>query len=62
MYKVLIGFYTFTFWHHNNYWGHFIGNITFCSFTGLGNLKVLNLGFNDIGDACLAHLKGDFKF
>jgi hypothetical protein len=25
---------------------------------GFGNLKVLNLGFNDISDACLVHLKG----
>ncbi|QHN91791.1 Folylpolyglutamate synthase [Arachis hypogaea] len=28
------------------------------SLAGLENLKVLNLGFNDITDACLAHLKG----
>lgn len=42
-----------------------IGGITFVTlsffFTGLENLKVLNLGFNVITDTCLIHLKGDFK-
>ena len=28
--------------------------------TGLGALKILNLGFNDITDDCLGHLKGGF--
>lgn len=29
-------------------------------FIGLGALKILNLGFNDITDECLVHLKGVF--
>lgn len=33
----------------------------FC-FAGLKKLKVLNLGFNNITDDCLAHLKGKTKF
>lgn len=28
----------------------------------IGSLKVLNLGFNDITDACLVHLKGGLDF
>ena len=31
------------------------------SFAGLKNLKVLNLAFNNITDACLAHLKGSLS-
>lgn len=30
------------------------------SFVGQENLRVLNLGFNDLTDACLVHLKGGF--
>ena len=37
----------------------FLELIAYASFSvGFGNLKVLNLGFNDITDACLVHLKG----
>ncbi|CAL5433863.1 unnamed protein product [Camellia sinensis] len=31
-------------------------------FSGLRNLKVLNLGFNDISDAYLVHMRGGFSF
>lgn len=39
-------------WKYWTYDGYF--------FTGLGALKILNLGFNDITDECLVHLKGVF--
>lgn len=32
--------------------------LTFALSTGLKNLKVLSLGFNNITDACLVHIKG----
>jgi len=57
---LIISFLGFSFWHHKYYWWHYVCNITFF-FTGLENLKVLNLGFNAITDTCLIHLKGDFK-
>lgn len=40
----------------------FIEALKFYFLAGLENLEVLNLGFNDITDACLAHLKGDLKY
>lgn len=47
-----------SFWLHHvaSYIERFVTAFVAC--TGLGNLKVLNLGFNDITDGCLVHLRG----